>query len=381
MLPVEERFRLFKEKSINKFGDKFDYSQVDYTKNDVKVKISCKEHGEFWTTPMNHLVSMHGGCPECYTRWKRENKLDTQEIFIEKMRKKFGNDVSFEKTVYVQSNQPVTITYKGEDFTATPNRLLTKFKFKKYSRGKVVDTETLIKEASKIHNNKYDYSKSQFKGSKTKVCIICPEHGEFWQTPEQHLKGRGCQACGHIKTCDHTRGNTEDFVKRAKEIWGDLYDYSKVEYQNNHDKVIVICKEHGEFLIAPSNHLAHKGCPICKTSKGELKIKEYLDSRNIKYNWQYSIHLNCLAKLTNLIIADFFIEIADKKCIIEYNGIQHYQYISCFHEDEDAFKRQLRRDAELRKHCLENNIYLLEIKYDNKNIEETLDNFLESLKE
>lgn len=105
--------------------------------------------------------------------------MDTQEIFIEKMRKKFGNDVSFEKTVYTQSNQPVTITYKGEDFTATPNRLLTNFKFKKYSRGKVVNTETFIKEASKIHNNKYDYSKSQFKGSKTKVCIICPEHGEF----------------------------------------------------------------------------------------------------------------------------------------------------------------------------------------------------------
>ncbi|MBQ5877056.1 MAG: hypothetical protein IIW71_04600 [Treponema sp.] len=88
-----------------------------------------------------------------------------------------------------------------------------------------------------------------------------------------------------------------------------------------------------------------------------------------------------MAKLTNLIITDFFIETENKKCIIEYNGIQHYQYVPCFHEDENAFKRQLRRDAELRKYCLENNIYLLEIKYDNKNIEETLDNFLESLKE
>lgn len=91
--------------------------------------------------------------------------------------------------------------------------------------------------------------------------------------------------------------------------------------------------------------------------------------------------MNYLVKLTNLIIVDFFIEFKDKKYIIEYNGVQHYQYTSCFHENEDAFKQQLHRDAELRKYCLENNIYLLEIKYDNKNIEETLDNFLESLKE
>ena len=380
-LPLEKRAEIFLKRAKETFGDRFDYTQVIYTGSQDKVKFICKEHGEFWTSPVNHLHSKCGACPQCLRNIKRDAKLDSQEDFIEKMRKKFGNDVTFEKTIYIRSNQPVTVTYKGDDFTATPNSFLTHFKFKKYSRGKVINTETLIKEASKIHNNKYDYSKSEFKGSQKKVCIICPIHGEFWQTPEQHLKGHGCPTCGHIKTCNHTRSNTEDFVKRAKELWGDLYDYSKVEYRNNHDKIVVICKEHGEFLVAPSNHLAHKGCPVCKTSKGELKIKNYLDSKNIKYNWQHSIHLDCLAKLTNLIIADFFIETENKKCIIEYNGIQHYQYTSCFHEDEDAFKRQLRRDAELRKYCLENNIYLLEIKYDNKNIEETLDNFLESLKE
>lgn len=55
--------------------------------------------------------------------------------------------------------------------------------------------EEFIKDARKVHGDKYDYSKVEYVGSKIKVCIICPKHGEFWQTPSHHFEGKGCPKC------------------------------------------------------------------------------------------------------------------------------------------------------------------------------------------
>ena len=111
---------------------------------------------------------------------------------------------------------------------------------------------------------------------KTKVCIICPEHGEFWQTPSDHIfQKQGCPKCGIKRRADKNRLSKEDFVLKAKEIHGDKYDYSKVEYVDCMKKVCIIChekdkngKEHGEFWQTPNNHLRGNGCPKCKESKG-----------------------------------------------------------------------------------------------------------------
>ena len=87
-------------------------------------------------------------------------------------------------------------------------------------------TEEFIKEAKEKHGNKYDYSKVEYINNHTKVCIICPEHGEFWQFPQDHLKGRGCICCAGVKKL-----TTSDFIEQAKKIHGDKYDYSKVIYK------------------------------------------------------------------------------------------------------------------------------------------------------
>ena len=91
----------------------------------------------------------------------------------------------------------------------------------------------------------------------TKVCIICPEHGEFWQLPYSHLSGRGCNICSKPVY------DTNSFIKRAREIHGNKYDYSKVEYVNSITKVCIICPEHGEFWQTPNNHLGNKKCHLC----------------------------------------------------------------------------------------------------------------------
>ncbi len=61
-------------------------------------------------------------------------------------------------------------------------------------------TEQFIEEARQVHGNKFDYSKVEFVNNHTKICVICPEHGEFWQTPNDHLRGHGCPKCsGNVK--------------------------------------------------------------------------------------------------------------------------------------------------------------------------------------
>lgn len=89
--------------------------------------------------------------------------------------------------------------------------------------------EEFILEAKTIHGDKYDYSKVLYESSAKKVCIICPDHGEFWQTPYNHLRGCGCNICVHIAQ----RSNAQTFIAKCKELYGNLYDYSKVNYVRN----------------------------------------------------------------------------------------------------------------------------------------------------
>ena len=78
-------------------------------------------------------------------------------------------------------------------------------------------TEEFIKEAIGVHGEKYDYSKVEYKNNKIKVCIICPEHGEFWQTPTLHINQKcGCPKCW--------KKDTNDFIEKAKAIHGNKYD-------------------------------------------------------------------------------------------------------------------------------------------------------------
>lgn len=56
--------------------------------------------------------------------------------------------------------------------------------------------ERFLDKAYAVHGDKYDYSKVEYINASTKICIICPEHGEFWQTPMAHLRGHGCPKCG-----------------------------------------------------------------------------------------------------------------------------------------------------------------------------------------
>ena len=162
-----------------------------------------------------------------------------------------------------------------------------------------------ITEANKIHGNKYDYSKVEYIDNKTKVCIICPEHGEFWQTPSGHLSGKGCKLCGFEKMKNLQRFTREKFIEKAINKYGDKYDYSKVEYVNSQTPIMITCKIHGDFWMRPNDHLQGQECPKCKISKLREKfaftkeqfINKARKTHGDKYNYSKVEYINNRTKV------------------------------------------------------------------------------------
>lgn len=290
-------------KAIQKHGYKYDYRKVSYVNNRTKVCIICHKHGEFYQTPDNHLNKKYG-CPKCGVE-----------------------------------NNKIRLT--------TPN-------------------EAFIEKAEKVHNNKYDYSKVEYVNNRTKVCIICHEHGEFYQIPFNHLKGCGCPKCapnGVLLT-------VEDFIDKAKNVHGDKYDYSKVDYKGSKEKVCIICnkigrngKIHGEFYQTPTNHLNGHNCPVCKESKLEMKVSLILDEFKINYIKQYSFDFlkNGKGKQT----LDFYLP--DYNIAIECQGKQHFVPIDFSGNGTEwadkRFKYIKELDDKKIEKCKEHNIKMLYINY------------------
>jgi len=335
-------------------GDKYDYSKVKYIDAHTPVCIICPEHGEFWQTPNDHLNGH--GCTKCGIKKRTENQTSNNKDFIEK--------------------------------------------------------------AKKIHGDKYDYSKVEYINSQTKVCIICPEHGEFWQRPATHLSGSGCRICGREKSNNKTRIGLEKFITQAKnmhgdkfdyskveyvnmhtpvciicpehgEFWqtpkvhlrghngcpvcgsttkqtnesfklkakkvhGDKYDYSKVEYINNRTKVCIICPEHGEFWQTPNEHLSGYGCKKCSMSNIEKEFEQFLIDNNIKYEWEKKFPW--LKYKLNLRL-DFYLP--DYNTAIEVQGDQHYYKDKKFKKTEKEWEEYELRDKLKKDLCLEHNIRIL----------------------
>ena len=114
-----------------------------------------------------------------------------------------------------------------------------------------------------------------YKTAYVDVLLSCPEHGDFPQSPGNHLSGQGCPTCGGKEKL-----TTEKFIERARKLYGNLYDYSKVDYKNLETSVDIICKIHGIFPQRPYNHLFNNGCPKC-TSRISKPSQLWLDSMGV----------------------------------------------------------------------------------------------------
>ena len=244
--------QVFIEKARAKHGDRYDYSKTVYTRARDRVIITCKEHGDFEQVAANHTRG--NGCAKC----SGAHQYSTTEWIIE-AKKTHGDRYDYSKTVYVRAHDRVIITCKEHgDFEQQPSSHLAGKGCSKCSGKHQYSTAEWIIEAKRTHGDRYDYSKTVYVRVHDRVTITCKEHGDFEQRPNAHLSGHGCAKCSG--THQHS---TAEWIIEAKKTHGDRYDYSKTVYVRTHDKVIITCKEHGDFEQHPSNHLVGKGCPCC----------------------------------------------------------------------------------------------------------------------
>lgn len=358
----------FIERAIKVHGDFYDLSKIEYNNMFTKVKVVCKKHGEFEKEAKSFLKG--GGCAKCYNEARGASQILSFDVFL--------------------------------------------------------------KRANDNHGDKYDYSLVDYVDSKTKVKIICPDHGIFEQTPEKHILGQGCRKCGMIQGgIKQSLTIKNEFINRAKSVHGDKYDYSLVDYKNGKNKIKIICPDHGiweqrpnghlsgkgcracsgskklttkDFLIRAQNvhdnkydysltqytshygkvkiicpihgeftqgagsHLAGVGCSHCCESKGEKQIVSWLKKNKINFQRQKTFN-NC--KYKRQLYFDFFLP--DYNLCIEYDGMQHFQSIKHFGGDE-AFKDSQKRDEFKNRFCKKHNIKLLRISY-NESVIKKLDNY------
>lgn len=222
-------------------------------------------------------------------------------------------------------------------------------------------TEEFIRKARLVHGDKYDYSLVEYKSALSKVKIICPIHGLFLMKPNAHLclvkkrgTAQGCPTCGK----ESNKVGLREFIKRAKESHGDLYDYSMVVYKNCYTKIAIICKKHGVFYQTPDSHTRNgHGCPLCSTPKGEARIIQTLLNLDIEFEFQKNFHA---PKPYNRIRFDFYLP--SFKTIIEFNGRQHYEPIPFFGRNR-TFERQQEVDLRKKVFAKEYGLTLLTIPY------------------
>jgi hypothetical protein len=295
-LKLRSNTKEFIEKSMTVHYDKYDYSKVIYVNCKTKIIIICKEHGEFLQTASDHLTGY--GCKKCGNIQISLKKSSNNEEFIKRALIVHGDKYDYSKVVYVNCKTKIIIICKEHgEFLQVPSSHIhgesgcDKCGNVNSSLIQRKTTKEFIEEAKEIHGDKYDYSKVKYVNCKTNIIIICKEHGEFSQTPDNHIRSQGCKKCGYIQMSIKNSSNTKEFIEKAKEIHGDKYDYSKVEYICAIKDVIIICKIHGEFEQTPNSHLSNYGCIKCGHINSSLiqrkTTNEFIEKSIIIYGDKY----------------------------------------------------------------------------------------------
>lgn len=281
-------------------------------------------------------------------------RLLTLDEWKRKANIKHNNKYDYSKVEYKNANTKVCIICPTHgEFWQKPGMHLFGNGCPKCNKSFKMNTNAFIEKAKQIYGSKYDYSKVDYKGNKNKVCIICPTHGEFWQRPNDHLNGHGCYKCN----CHNHTKNFSNFIEKANKIHLGKYEYVSDTYLNREKKIKIICPEHGEFWQKPVYHLQGNGCPLCghKCNVSEQKIFNTLKEYfgNEEILYQYRN-----SKLLGMMSFDIYMP--KYKIAIEHQGIQHFEAVKRFGGIE-RLELIKERDKEKRNICKKNGIHMLYI--------------------
>lgn len=146
-------------------------------------------------------------------------------------------------------------------------------------------TKDTVIDFIKVHGDKYDYSKVDYKNAITKVCVVCKIHGPFYITPNSHKNGSGCYRCGREIVENSRRKTNEDFISKCVKIHGDKYDYSNTLYNGNLEYVSIICKKHGEFKQQARKHSQGQNCKKCVNENNMVDFVEMCINKYPEYDY------------------------------------------------------------------------------------------------
>lgn len=189
----------------------------------------------------------------------------TAEEFIRRAKDVHGGVYDYSLTKYAHAHSKVEIVCRKHGaFLQLPSDHLRTTGCLDCSRERqLLGVESFIEKAKGVHGDKYDYSLVEYMNTSSKVTIICPKHGSFLQTPDSHLRGKGCLSCATISRSKKQSLTVDEFIEKAVEVHGSRFDYSMVEYKNARSKVKIICPIHGVFMQKPDSHVRGSGCPSC----------------------------------------------------------------------------------------------------------------------
>lgn len=227
-------------------------------------------------------------------------RLNTEE-FKRKFKEKYGDIYDLSKVEYVNNKTDVTVIcpIHGE-FKKRPDLLLDGCKCPKCSKTTRTTEEDFFEKAKYVHNNFFEYEEGSFTNVSSKVGIICPIHGLFYQKANNHLNGAGCPECRKDKIKHEitklpqknkttTKYDNDTFIKKIMELYGDKYVLEDVEYVNNRTPISIGCRKHGNFFITPNHLLYGRGCPKCSKNyhyNTKEVINEFKKIHGDKYSYE-----------------------------------------------------------------------------------------------
>ncbi len=187
-------FSTLQERFIAKFGTKFNYSLFIYVSTKSKSIIICPIHNEFEQSSQDHLASKYG-CPKCGTEATAIKQRKTLNTFIQEAKIAHGDRYNYSKSLYVNVDTPIEIICENHgSFWQAPHYHTSGGNCAKCMGNGILTHEEFLVAATSVHRDKYQYIE-KFKTSKTKITIVCKDHGEFVQQAFSHLNGNGCPSC------------------------------------------------------------------------------------------------------------------------------------------------------------------------------------------
>jgi hypothetical protein len=354
----------FIKRSKEKFGSRYLYHKTVSTGYKKLLTVTCKIHGDLNISPYNHFRRKLTGCDKC-------DLVKQCELFIKTSNERHDNKYDYSLVVYVDGLTDVRIICPSEghgEFLQAPKHHLDLQGCRlcgneRIASSKLSNTEDFIVKAKNLHGNKYDYSKVNYVDCETQIIIICSVLHQFEQTPDNHLKGRGCWECSKERSSQEKRKPIEEFIQEANTKHNNKYDYSSTIYINSKIDVIIRCPTHGNFEQLPANHLNGFGCSgcsypsefACRTICEELtglkfpKIRpDFLKNPETRRN----LELDCFCESI--------------KVAVEYNDHSSIFY----RQTDDDYQNGQKRDILKQKLCTDNGmkLFYVPLKYTNRNI-------------